>query len=39
MLADYTVIVLTIFFSSLAGGAGELALIGFVSMMPWVIDG
>jgi hypothetical protein len=39
VLAGYTVIALAMFFSSLAGGAGELALIGFFSMMPWVFTG
>jgi uncharacterized membrane protein len=36
---SYTVTALGMVLSSLLGGAGELALIGFFSMTPWVIAG
>jgi uncharacterized membrane protein len=38
-LAGYTITALAIVSISLATEAGELALIGFFSMMPWVITG
>ena len=38
-LAGYMVTAATIVLASAISGAGELALIGFFSMMPWVITG
>jgi len=38
-LAVYTITALTIVSVSLVTDAGELALIGFFSMLPWVIMG